>query len=49
MQATLSPEGGYYLQVVAQIESLTARDLTLGAPDGPRIEVRDFPALAAAS
>ncbi|HET7402673.1 MAG TPA: tRNA-modifying protein YgfZ, partial [Usitatibacter sp.] len=49
LQATRSPEGGYDLQVVAQIESLAARDLALGAPDGPRVEVRDFPALAAAS
>jgi len=49
MQATRSPEGGYDLLVVAQIESLAARDLALGAPGGPRIEVRDLPALAAAS
>jgi folate-binding protein YgfZ len=49
VQATRAPEGGYDLLVVAQIESLTARDLALGAPDGAPIEVRDFPALAAAS
>ena len=49
VQATRSPEGGYDLQVVAQVESLAARDLALGAPGGPPIEVRDFPALATAS
>jgi tRNA-modifying protein YgfZ len=49
VQAAHSPDGGYDLLAVAQIESLNARDLALGAPGGPPIEVRDFPALAAAS
>jgi len=48
VQATLAPEGGYDLLVVAQIESLQARDLRLGSRDGAPLEVRDTPALAGA-
>lgn len=47
VQATRAPEGGYDLLVVAQIESLQARDLRLGSLQGPAIEIRDTPALAA--
>ncbi|HET9651248.1 MAG TPA: folate-binding protein, partial [Usitatibacter sp.] len=47
--AARAPEGGFDLLVVAQIESLQGGDLRLGSPNGPAIEVRDYPALATAS
>lgn len=49
VQAARSPEGGFDLLVVAQIESLQGGDLRLGSPTGSAIEVRDYPTLAAAS
>ncbi|MGE5093691.1 MAG: YgfZ/GcvT domain-containing protein [Betaproteobacteria bacterium] len=49
VQATPSPEGGFDLLVVAQIESLLRGDLRLGSPAGSPLEVRDHPALATAS
>jgi folate-binding protein YgfZ len=43
------PEGGFDALVVAQIESLQRGDLRWKSPDGPRLEVRSHPPLAAAS
>lgn len=44
-----SPEGGYDLLVVAQIESLQGGDLRLGSLEGAHVEIRDTSAIAAAS
>lgn len=49
VQAVRSPDGGFDLLVVAQIESLQNRDLRFGAPDGMPIEVREVPPLTPAS
>jgi folate-binding protein YgfZ len=45
VQAVRSPEGGYDLLVVAQLESLEKNDLRFGAPDGQPIQVREVPRL----
>ena len=47
VQAARSPDGGHDLLVVAQIESLQAGNLRLGSPEGPAVEIRETPALAA--
>jgi hypothetical protein len=44
-----SPAGGFDLLVVAQIESLARGDLRWNAPDGPALEIREHPALEAAT
>jgi hypothetical protein len=41
------PEGGFDALVVAQIESLQRGDLRWKSPDGPGLEVRSHPPLAA--
>jgi folate-binding protein YgfZ len=41
------PEGGFDALVVAQIESLQRDDLRWKSPDGPGLEVRSHPPLAA--
>jgi folate-binding protein YgfZ len=38
-----SPEGGFDLLVVAQMESLANRDLKWKSPDGPAVQIRDLP------
>lgn len=43
------PEGGFDVLVVAQIESIERGDLRWKAPDGPPLEIREHPPLAAAS
>jgi len=48
VQAARAPEGGFDLLVVAQIESLQSGGLHLGSLEGPALELRDVPALAAA-
>ncbi|HUQ29044.1 MAG TPA: folate-binding protein YgfZ [Usitatibacter sp.] len=49
VNAAPAPEGGFDALVVAQIESLSRGDLRWNSPDGPRLEVRSHPPLAAAS
>ena len=49
VNAAPSPEGGFDALVVAQIESLTRGDLRWKSPDGPRMEIRSHPSLAAAN
>jgi folate-binding protein YgfZ len=49
VNAAPAPEGGFDALVVAQIESLQRGDLRWKSPDGPRLEVRSHPPLAAAS
>jgi tRNA-modifying protein YgfZ len=49
VNAAPAPEGGYDVLVVAQMESLERRDLRWKSPDGPAVEVRSHPPLAAAS
>ncbi len=44
VSAAPSPEGGYDLLVVAQVESLRAADLRLGSPLGMALEIRSHPA-----
>src|SRR5258708_33393069 len=44
-----NPEGGFDALVVAQIESLAKKDLRWKTPDGPRLEIRQHPALVTAS
>jgi folate-binding protein YgfZ len=38
-----SPEGGFDLLVVAQMESLANRDLKWKSPGGPAVQIRDLP------
>jgi len=47
VNAAPAPEGGFDALVVAQIESLDRRDLRWKSPDGPGLEVRSHPPLAA--
>jgi len=47
VNAAPAPEGGYDALVVAQIESLERGDLHWKSPDGPGLEVRSHPPLAA--
>jgi folate-binding protein YgfZ len=47
VNAAPAPEGGFDTLVVAQIESLDRRDLRWKSPDGPGLEVRSHPPLAA--
>jgi len=49
VNAAPAPEGGFDALVVAQIESIERGDLRWKAPDGPRLEIRSHPPLAAAS
>ncbi|MBC8022702.1 MAG: folate-binding protein YgfZ [Burkholderiales bacterium] len=49
VNAAPAPEGGFDALVVAQIESLGRGDLRWKSPDGPRLEIRSHPPLAAAS
>jgi folate-binding Fe-S cluster repair protein YgfZ len=49
VNAAPAPEGGFDALVVAQIESLERGDLRWKSPDGPKLEVRSHPPLAAAS
>jgi len=49
VNAAPAPEGGFDALVVAQIESLERGDLRWKSPDGPKLEVRSRPPLAAAS
>jgi len=49
VNAAPTPEGGFDALVVAQVESLQRGDLRWKSPDGPRLEVRSHPPLAAAS
>jgi folate-binding protein YgfZ len=49
VNAAPAPEGGFDALVVIQLESLAQGDLRLGKPDGPRVEIRDPPALEPAS
>jgi tRNA-modifying protein YgfZ len=49
VNAAPAPEGGFDALVVAQVESLQRGDLRWKSPDGPRLEVRSHPPLAAAS
>jgi folate-binding protein YgfZ len=47
VNAAPAPEGGFDALVVAQIESLERGDLRWKSPDGPGLEVRSHPPLAA--
>jgi folate-binding protein YgfZ len=47
VNAAPAPEGGFDALVVAQIESLERRDLRWKSPDGPGLEVRSHPPIAA--
>jgi folate-binding protein YgfZ len=49
VNAAPAPDGGFDALVVAQIESIERGDLRWKSPDGPRVEVRSHPPLAAAS
>ena len=49
VNAAPAPEGGFDALVVAQIEGIERGDLRWKSPDGPRLEVRSHPPLAAAS
>ena len=49
VDAAPAPEGGFDALVVAQIESLARGDLRWKSPDGPPLEIRSHPPLAAAS
>ena len=49
VEAAPAPEGGFDALVVAQIESLERGDLRWKSPDGPALEIRSHPPLAAAS
>ena len=49
VNAAPAPEGGFDALVVAQIESIERGDLRWKAPDGPPLEIRSHPPLAAAS
>jgi folate-binding protein YgfZ len=47
VNAAPAPEGGFDALVVAQIESLERGDLRWKSPDGPALEIRQHPPLAA--
>ena len=49
VNAAPAPEGGFDVLVVAQMESLERRDLRWKSLEGPALEVREHPPLAAAS
>src|ERR1700687_4588659 len=47
VNAAPSPEGGFDLLVVAQLESLARADLRWKSPQGPRLEIRERPPIGA--
>jgi len=49
VNAAPAPEGGFDVLVVAQIESIERGDLRWKTPDGPPLDIREHPPLAAAS